>query len=451
MHEWKVQTTSGEVLDYGAMLWEDGISKQIYIVFLDDEDRDPITNDNIVQEKFALTQSVCRNGFLAYGDFSAAKVEFTVAGIDESLLGHTVGVYLGIEDDADHVLPLGVFTIYEDTLSTDRTQRDCVGYDYMYDVINTDMTEWLETYKQTISTNTYLGYFRNAFFEALGIDQRSDFTYAYTFPADTVSVYKDFIPTGQQVTGDILLHAILEALGMVGYMDNNGEFVYKYVGGNKDSRFVYPSSSTYPYYYDIYPAGRNPVVTYDRSMYREKSLEWSDYEVLPPDGVIVRDGNGAIVYVTNNQAYNPYTVSANVIFNESPDYSVQEKAEKIFNVIQGRKYRPFEMDAIGNPCVEVGDSIDIINKYGDVIESVVMERTLRGIQTMVDEFTTSGTKYFGTYYTGAGTTAQKISGVANKIAAGGGGGGIQVRSVESLPTNPESNVIYLIQGEVVIV
>lgn len=451
MHEWKVQSTTGETLDYGAMLWEDGISKQIYILFLDDPDRDPITNDNIVQEKFALTQSVCRSGFLSYGDFTASKVSFTVAGVDESLLGHTIGVYLGIEDDADHVLPLGVFTIYEDSLSTDRTQRECVGYDYMYDVINTDMTAWLEEYKTTIPNGTILGYFRNAFFDALGIDQRYEFTNPYYFDADTTNVFKDFVPTGQQVTGDILLHAILECLGMVGYIDNTGEFVYKYVGGIKNPSFTYPSNSLFPDNYETFPGGRTASLTYTRSMYRDKSLEWADYEVLEPDGVIVRDGNGAILYVTNNAATNPYTVSANVIFNESPAWSIQEKAEKIFDVIKGRKYRPFEMDAIGNPCVEVGDSIDIINKYGDTIESIVMERTLKGIQTMVDEFTTSGTKYFGTYYTGAGTTTQRINNVANKIAAGGGGGGIQVRSVEYLPTNPESNVIYLIQGEVVIV
>ncbi len=68
-----------------------------------------------------------------------------------------------------------------------------------------------------------------------------------------------------------------------------------------------------------------------------------------------------------------------------------EIGENIYNIMQDVSvYRPFEVETVGNPMVEVGDSIQIGTTNNEVIVSYVLKRTLTGIQALKDTYSAMG-------------------------------------------------------------
>jgi hypothetical protein len=93
--------------------------------------------------------------------------------------------------------------------------------------------------------------------------------------------------------------------------------------------------------------------------------------------------------------YNTYTVTGNFIWYGFTDnertLDVVGQNLLTYGVAQISEYRPFKMTASGNPCIEVGDSIKIHTRTGDIY-SYVISRTLKGSQRITDEFETKGNK-----------------------------------------------------------
>ena len=71
---------------------------------------------------------------------------------------------------------------------------------------------------------------------------------------------------------------------------------------------------------------------------------------------------------------------------------LEKICSNIYDKIQNIIYRPFSADCKGNPCLEVGDSIRMSTKY-ELIETYILERTLTGIQSLRDAFSSKGEEY----------------------------------------------------------
>lgn len=68
-----------------------------------------------------------------------------------------------------------------------------------------------------------------------------------------------------------------------------------------------------------------------------------------------------------------------------------EIGKNIYDIIQGVSvYRPFEVETVGNPLVEVGDSIRIKTTNNETIVSYILKRTLTGIQALKDTYSALG-------------------------------------------------------------
>lgn len=83
--------------------------------------------------------------------------------------------------------------------------------------------------------------------------------------------------------------------------------------------------------------------------------------------------------------------------------------ETIGNAIEAVQYYPLELEGIGLPYVEAGDKVEIEAEDG-ALETVILARTLDGIQTLSDSIENNANKDGG-------------SGIANVAPGGGGGGG----------------------------
>jgi hypothetical protein len=89
-----------------------------------------VTNDLMDSEAFNLYQTMCSTSQLTFGACESASVEFVVYENVPSLKGKTVKVYIYPDHDASKMLQLGVFKIYEDTLTADRLKRNVKGYTF---------------------------------------------------------------------------------------------------------------------------------------------------------------------------------------------------------------------------------------------------------------------------------------------------------------------------------
>lgn len=63
---------------------------------------------------------------------------------------------------------------------------------------------------------------------------------------------------------------------------------------------------------------------------------------------------------------------------------VSPAVENLYRANQNAKYCPYELESIGMPWIEPGDSIRIVDVSGAVIQSPVLSRTISGIQHLTD-------------------------------------------------------------------
>lgn len=155
--------------------------------------------------------------------------------------------------------------------------------------------------------------------------------------------------------------------------------------------FLYPSDDLFPDY--IYPRS-SAHETYDMSMYSR--CYYDDYESTVFNGVVLdfipigsTDGiKKHIEYMIsdfeNGQYYN---LNDNyIIQNCAIDQSlVGEFMPIIGSEVETIKYMPFNMDAVGLPYIEAGDRIQVLTADGG-FTSIIMSRTLSGIQSLIDTF-----------------------------------------------------------------
>lgn len=154
---------------------------------------------------------------------------------------------------------------------------------------------------------------------------------------------------------------------------------------------------------------------------------------------------------------NPFYVTNNWVAYLHDDLHQSLYVQNVFVAAHNCQYRPMSIKMMGNPCLEPGDRITVYypgNSFGrepEIFNTLLLDRTLSGIQTLWDSVVANGSRYFG--YPGNGNSLEnRLENIERQLASSiGGGGGIKILSVDELPANPEFNTIYLIQGEVVVV
>ncbi|MCI9081439.1 MAG: tail fiber domain-containing protein [Lachnospiraceae bacterium] len=240
---------------------------------------------------------------------------------------------------------------------------------------------------------------------------------------EKVSVIKESALSGKDV-----ITAICELSGCFGHIGRNGKFHYIYL--EQDIGGVYPSDKLFPDHAPahlpqsetghLYPQGPKSQ-NIDKSNYIE--CHWEDFWTKRITKIQIRQEENDIGVVWPEgkieESDNCYVIENNFLLYGKSTEELKVIAKNIFEKISNIVYRPFDADIKGNPCFEVGDAIRIPTKY-DITESYILQRTLKGLQSLRDGIKAEGSEKY----------AEKVNGVQNSIIQLKGKANVLFRNIE---------------------
>ena len=420
---------------YSDLFLNDTVDKQLSIT--SDDGQINITNNELHQQKFELTESLCSESELVFGSCEASVIKFTVSNTFLPMKDKVLTVSMALNKNTNEPYQIGVYRVYSDVPTADRTARDVVAYDFMYDILTVDATNWYanvfptrEVKKEDGKTETVydpvtLRYFRDNFFKWLDIEiEQVSLVNDDMLIEKTIDVQL-FGENATYITGKDILNSVLEANGCFGHFGRDGKFHFIYL--EQSIQGLYPRNDLYPSD-DLYP--RDPKSTrIGKSFYI--SAEYEDYLVKSIDGLQIREKENDIGVIVGGTS-NPYIIEDNFLFYGKGTEELTGIANNILSKIRGIVYRPFTADCKGNPCLEVGDAIRIPTRY-EIIESYILSRTLKGIQALRDSLEAQGEE----------SRTGNVNGIHNSIIQLKGKSNVLERTIEetrSTITNVEAGL-----------
>lgn len=405
------------------LYWQDSIDKQLKIEL---EDGTILDNSMIYSEEFELEESICSEDELRFGTCESSCVKFRIFAIPNRLVGQNITISEVLGGQTDSPMQIGKYKIASAKPTADRDFIDIVAYDVMYDIIHADVAAWYNNqFKETTTTKTdedgnettvvtysttTLKKFRDSFFSHFGIEQVD-----VTLPNDNMVVSKtiEIVPNedgtiGETLSGSTVIEAICELNGCFGHINRDGKF--EYVTLQTISKELFPADDLFPKN-DLYPASDNTgVVIYN---WQYEATEYEDFDVQPITQVqIIQEDND--IGMTVGTDGNKYVVNSNFLTYSLSDEELETVGTNILSVIEKAKYTPIKANVIGNPCVTVGDIIKIVTNSA-ILYSYVINRTLKGCQSLTDEFETNGEEYRSVDVNSTSGQIKKLQGRSNVL------------------------------------
>ena len=366
--------------EYFHLFKQDSVDKQIVISY----DGGTITNSEIHSEQFELTESICSDQELRFGSCEANVLKFTYSTSSLiSLNEKWIDVKSIIGGNENNPFKIGKFKVKSDVPKSDRNYHDIIAYDAMYDIINTDVTEWFNGLKFPMT----LKQFRDSFFDMLGIFQEN-----ITLVNDDLVLNKS-IQT-DKISGKTVICSICEANGCFGNINRDGNFRYIYlteiVSGLLPGNNLYPRNDLYPRDYTSHQVGNGTYIYCDYEEYKTQEIS----------GLFISSAEDS-AGMQIGSADNSYKITNNFLLNGLSDEQLRVVGNKIFDKIKVVSYIPVtNSECMGNPCLEVGDAIRF-NTSKKLVDTYILSRTLTGIQSLKDKYYANG--------------AYKISGNINSV------------------------------------
>jgi hypothetical protein len=400
---------------YSSLFLKDSVDKQLNIV--SDDGKINITNTELHQEKFELTESLCSESELTFGACEAGMIKFTVSNVFLPMKGKWLTAKLTLDGHKDKPFQIGRYKVYSDTPTADRTCRDVVAYDALYDILSSDVTDWYNQILPQKDSKVTLKQFRDSFFNHFGVEQEEvslvndemiiKKTVEVKASSSGSSDTAEKSTIGEAISGKEVLSCILEINGCMGNIGRDGKFRYVYL--TQEMQGLYPANDLYPAD-DLYP--RNPKSTsISKSQYI--SAQYEDYIVRTIDKLQIREKENDIGAIVGDGG-NTYVIEGNFLVYGKGTKELNEIGEKTLSKIKGIIYRPFSADCKGNPCLEVGDAVRLTTKY-ELIETYILKRTLKGIQALRDDLEADGEEYRTSKVNGIQRSILQLKGKSNTL------------------------------------
>lgn len=335
-----------------------------------------ITNKNIVSEKFELSENLCSDTDLVFGSCESATVKLTVADINEELSGQTMIITQYVNHL--HSLPLGIYVVESAKKQENKRYKEIIAYDSIRK-FDTDVSAWYNglTFPMTLKQ------FRANLLSYIGIEEE-----IRDLPNDSMVITKTIEPT--KLSGRVVICACEEINGCFGHINRFGKFTHIIL---EPSYGLYPAATLYPSN-DLFPVSDDDKtyfhqgtesVLFQTAMYEKVHFE--EYTVKEIDKLQIRqeEGDIGIVVGTGNNAY---IIEGNFLVFGKSHSELEVIAVNAFGNMQKRSYRPFQSYNIGLSYIEVGDTITF-NTH-DMVNGYVLQRTLKGIQSLKDSYRADG-------------------------------------------------------------
>lgn len=400
---------------YSNLFLKDSVDKQLNIV--SDDGKINITNTELHQEKFELTESLCSESELTFGACEAGMIKFTVSNVFLPMKGKWLTAKMTLDGHEDKPFQIGRYKVYSDTPTADRTCRDVVAYDALYDILSSDVADWYNKILPQKDSKVTLKQFRDSFFNHFGVEQEEvslvndemiiEKTVEVKASSSGSSDTAETNTIGEAISGKEVLSCILEINGCMGNIGRVGKFRYVYL--TQEMQGLYPANDLYPAD-DLYP--RNPKST-SISKNQYISAQYEDYIVRTIDKLQIREKENDIGVIVGDGG-NTYVIEGNFLVYGKGTKELNEIGEKTLSKIKGIIYRPFSADCKGNPCLEVGDAVRLTTKY-ELIETYILKRTLKGIQALRDDLEANGEEYRTSKVNGIQRSILQLKGKSNTL------------------------------------
>ena len=219
---------------YSSLFLKDSVDKQLRIV--SDDGKINITNTELHQEKFELSESLCSDSELTFGACEAGMIKFTVSNVFLPMKGKWLTAKMTLDGHEDKPFQIGRYKVYSDTPTADRTCRDVVAYDALYDILSSDVADWYNQVLPQKDSTVTLKQFRDSFFNHFGVEQEEvslvnyemiiEKTVEVTASSSGSSDTAEKSTIGEAMSGKEVLSCILEINGCMGNIGRDGKFRY---------------------------------------------------------------------------------------------------------------------------------------------------------------------------------------------------------------------------------
>lgn len=404
---------------YYDLFDKSSVDKQLKIVC---QDGTILTNKNFssTSSDFSLSESLCSDSKLSFGKCESACLKIKIANTVNSLKGQTLQVTETLDNKNDVPFKIGTYIVDEDTLTSDKKYRNITAYDRLYSISSMNVSEWYNnlfptkqvpliryenvtkewtytgidgkeiteyyeelepiTYYQTEYESITLKAFRDSFFKYIGLTQQST-----TLVNDDMKVSKSVDDI--DLTAKDVLEAICEINGVFGKMSRDD--VFTYVELKKFSRGLFPSKTLYPNK-SIFPRKPGNIDTRRLQIGEYKTLQVGDTNFEQITKLQIRQSEDDIGYIAGDDTGVSYIIQGNFLTYSSGTDELKTIANNVLSKISKVIFNPINISLQGNPCVETGDTIRIIDTNNKVYMSYVLQRTLTGIQMLMDSIISEG-------------------------------------------------------------
>lgn len=399
------------------------------------------SNKDIQWESFELEESLCSDSELRFGSCEASSLKIRIHNNFIPMKGKCLIISETLEGKTDAPFQFGIYKVDSDKPTADRKYREITAYDAMYDILNADASTWYNTILPNDDSTVTLGQFRKSFVEYFGLKENPPiFGYdengnaIYGLINDNITIEKTIrvgenteIDNGEKevsminessLTGKDVITAICEINGCFGHIGRDGKFHYIYL--KKDIMGLYPSDTLFPDHAPWYLKQSETGHLYPQSPESArigngayKGCTYEDYLVRKIEKIQIRkeenDSGGEY-----GDGKNKYVIEGNFLAYGKNAGSLRYIARNILSEVKDVVYRPFSAECQGNPCLEVGDAVSLSTKY-ELIESYILKRTLKGIQSISDSYAAEGQEYFSENGNSVGSSIIALKGKTNLL------------------------------------
>ena len=404
---------------YYDLFDKSSVDKQLKIVC---SDGTILTNKNFssTSSDFSLSESLCSDSKLSFGKCESSCLKIKIANTVNSLKGQTLQVTETLANKDNVPFKIGTYIVDEDTLTSDKKYRNITAYDRLYSISSMNVSDWYSklfpskqvpliryenvtkewtytgidgkeiteyyeelepiTYYQTEYESITLKAFRDSFFKYIGLTQQST-----TLVNDDMKVSKSVDDI--DLTAKDVLEAICEINGVFGKMSRDD--VFTYVELKPFSRGLFPSKTLYPNK-SLFPRKPGNVDTRRLEMGEYKTLQVGDTNFEQITKLQIRQSEDDIGYIAGDDTGVTYIIQGNFLTYSSGTEELKTIANNVLSKISKVIFNPVNITLQGNPCVETGDTIRIIDTNNNVYKSYVLQRTLTGIQMIMDSIISEG-------------------------------------------------------------
>ncbi len=376
-------------------------------------------NSDIEWENFELSESLCSESELRFGSCETSSLKIKIHNNFLPLKDKWMLVSETLEGNIDAPFQFGRYKVFSDVPTADRKYRNVTAYDSMYDILNANVIDWYNSVLPNNNSRISMQQFRVSFFKHFGIrevlpvlSQENGVNVLGLVNDDVILERTIEVWEGEEVdneegkisiikesslSGKDVINAICEINGCFGHIGRDGKFHYIYL--NQDIMGLYPSKTLFPDHAPDYLPQAETGHLYPQSPKSTRigngtyiSADYEDFICRKINKVQIREKEndvGGQFPEEKLENENAYIIEDNFLVYGKSAADIGKIAENILEKVKDIVYRPFSAECVGNPCLEVGDPVRLSTRY-ELIESYILQRTLKGIQDLRDSYSAEG-------------------------------------------------------------